>query len=134
MTTLFLGVRIFIQNGFQSMSITSIGWTKPTLGLEADYSDDICETFNALNLNDSLISEINPIEEQVAFLLGAGASKPSPSNIPTVTDLLPELLHVGRRARRLDREQVTSLADFCNDQGIDNIEDLLTAVLISDLL
>lgn len=89
----------------------------------------ICETFNALNLNDSLISEINPIEEQVAFLLGAGASKPSPSNIPTVTELLPELL---QRARRLDREQVTSLADFCNDQGIDNIEDLLTAVLISE--
>ena len=89
----------------------------------------VCEAFNAITINDELISRIDPMEEQVAFLLGAGASNPSPSDIPTVTGLLPELL---QRARRLDREQFTSLADFCRDEDIDNIEDLLTAVLISD--
>ena len=77
---------------------------------------------------DSLLRTINPEEEQIVFLLGAGASKPSPSDIPTVTELLPELL---RRARRLDQDQVTALTDFCDRQGIDNIEDLLTAVQIS---
>ena len=84
--------------------------------------------FDSLEPIDSLISTIDPEQEQIALLLGAGASKPGPSDIPTVTELLPELL---RRARRLDREQVTSLADFCDKRGIDNIEDLLTAVQIS---
>ena len=54
-------------------------------------------------------------KQDIVFLLGAGASKPSPSGIPTVTELLPELLN---RARRLDREQVTNLADFCDKQQI----------------
>ena len=71
---------------------------------------------------------LNPSDEKLAFLLGAGASKPPPSNIPTVKELLPELL---RRARRLDREQVTNLADLCEEFGVDDIEDLLTAVQIS---
>ena len=83
------------------------------------------EHFNA----DSLIESIEIETQQIAFLLGAGASKPHPSNIPTVKELLPELL---ARARRLDREQVTQLANFCRDQHIDNIEDLLTAVQIAD--
>lgn len=84
--------------------------------------------FDSLEPIDSLISTIDPEQEQIALLLGAGASKPGPSDIPTVTELLPELLS---RARRLDREQVTSLADFCDERRIDNIEDLLTAVQIS---
>ena len=86
------------------------------------------ETLDGLSYVDSHIADINPSEETIAFLLGAGASKPNPSGIPTVTELLPELLN---RARRLDREQVTSLADFCSERGIDNIEDLLTSVQIS---
>ena len=90
--------------------------------------EDLRQAFDALEPIDSLIDTIHPKEEQIAFLLGAGASKPSPSGIPTVKELLPELL---RRARRLDQEQVTSLADFCDRQHIDNIEDLLTAVQIS---
>ena len=77
---------------------------------------------------DEWVSTIDPAEEAIAFLLGAGASKPSPSDIPTVAELLPELLN---RARRLDREQVTNLANFCDEQRIDNIEDLLTAVQIA---
>lgn len=48
--------------------------------------------------------------------------------IPTVKELLPDML---TRARRLDREDITKLAKFCDDQNIDNIEDLLTAVQLS---
>ena len=87
------------------------------------------EFFAAQSLVDPLISSIDPYNENVAFLLGAGASKPDPSNIPTVKELLPELL---RRARRIDRDQVTQLADSCVRNEIDNIEDLLTAVQISE--
>lgn len=92
------------------------------------FGSDFMEIFDALQPVDQLIDEIDPQKEQIAFLLGAGASKPGPSGIPTVAELLPELLS---RARRLDREQVTSLADFCKDRGINNIEDLLTSVHIS---
>ena len=84
--------------------------------------------FDGLQPIDPLAYTVDPTKEDIVFLLGAGASKPSPSDIPTVTELLPELL---KRARRLDREQVTNLADFCDKQQIYNIEDLLTAVQIS---
>ena len=85
--------------------------------------------FQSISPYDSTISEINPQQENIAFLLGAGASKPHPSDIPTVKELLPELLG---RARRLDREQVTRLANYCTENQITNIEDLLTAVQISE--
>ena len=78
---------------------------------------------------DSAIELINPNEAKICFLLGAGASKPAPSGIPTVKELLPDLLN---RARRLDREEVTKLAEFCDYTSIDNIEDLLTAAQISE--
>ena len=90
--------------------------------------DEIDRIFGELDSADPSIRTINPQEEKIAFLLGAGASKPVPSGIPTVAELLPELL---LRARRLDQEQVTYLADFCNSQRLYNIEDLLTAVQIS---
>ena len=103
--------------------------------LEATLADDVSqhfdelrEQFDSLTTIDPLVESIDPQKEDISFLLGAGASKPHPSGIPTVTELLPELL---RRARRLDREQVTSLVDFCREQDINDIEDLLTAVHIS---
>lgn len=80
-------------------------------------------------LYDEEISKIDPKKVNIAFLLGAGASKPKPSDIPTVKELLPDLL---TRARRLDRVDLQKLADFCNETGIDNIEDLLTAAQLSE--
>ena len=85
-------------------------------------------TFDSLQPIDALARTIDPTTENVVFLLGADASKPSPSNIPTVAELLPEMLN---RARRLDREQVNNLVDFCSRREIYNIEDLLTATQIS---
>lgn len=78
---------------------------------------------------DPDIEFLNPDEGEICFLLGAGASKPHPSGIPTVKELLPDLLE---RARRLDREEVTKLAEFCDRTNINNIEDLLTAAQISE--
>ena len=84
--------------------------------------------FAAASPQDREVALVNPSTLRVAFLLGAGASKPEPSGIPTVKELLPDLL---TRARRLDREEVTKLASFCDETGITNIEDLLTAAQIS---
>ncbi len=87
---------------------------------------------------ENTVGQLEPIDEaaekltfpdlDAAFLLGAEASKPPPSNIPTVMELLPELL---TRARRLDRDDLNRLADFCERRKIDNIEDLLTAAQLA---
>ena len=77
---------------------------------------------------DPRVADLNPEEGSLCFLIGAGASKPHPSDIPTVGELLPYMLD---RARRLDREDVTKLADFCEERGIENIEDLLTAAQLA---
>lgn len=77
---------------------------------------------------DNSIRDLNPVAMKISFLLGAGVCKPEPSNIPTVKELLPQLLE---RARRLDRDDVTKLADFCERRKIDNIEDLLTAAQLA---
>lgn len=77
---------------------------------------------------DPGIADLDPKALRMSFLLGAGASKPAPSGIPTVKELLPQLLE---RARRLDRDDVTKLADFCEHRKIDNIEDLLTAAQLA---
>jgi hypothetical protein len=78
---------------------------------------------------DPEIATIDPQDVRLTFLLGAGASKPAPSDIPTVKELLPDLL---RRAERLNRADLQKLADFCRDSGIENIEDLLTAAQLSE--
>ena len=80
-------------------------------------------------LLDDQIQTINPNLSRLTFLLGAGASKPSPSDIPTVKELLPDLL---ARARRLDRPDLQKLVDFCDNSKIDNIEDLMTATQLSE--
>jgi NAD-dependent SIR2 family protein deacetylase len=78
---------------------------------------------------DAEVSQIDPSKCESVFLLGAGASKPIPSGIPTVKELLPDLL---ARARRLNRTDLTGLADFCNRTKIENIEDLLTAAQLAE--
>jgi len=77
---------------------------------------------------DRTLEALDPEKLRISFLLGAGASKPEPSSIPTVKELLPKLLE---RGRRLDRDDVTKLADFCDERDIDNIEDLLTAAQLA---
>ncbi|MGA2266083.1 MAG: SIR2 family protein [Phycisphaerae bacterium] len=88
----------------------------------------LTEFFDRVGPVDTSITAISPETVRIAFLLGAGASKPAPSNIPTVRELLPHLLD---RARRLQRDDVMRLADFCDNRGIDNIEDLLTAAQLA---
>jgi len=68
-------------------------------------------------------------DDNVCILLGAGASAPKPSSIPTVNQLLPELWH---RARRLGRDEIDRLIEWCNEHKIENIEDLLTAAYIAN--
>jgi len=90
---------------------------------------EIEQFFETTQKVDAGVAHIDVAGSKLCFLLGAGASKPEPSGIPTVKELLPDLL---TRARRLDREEVTKLAEFCDGTQIDNIEDLLTAAQISE--
>jgi NAD-dependent SIR2 family protein deacetylase len=78
---------------------------------------------------DPALLKIDPSTSRLLFLLGAGASKPKPSGIPVVAELLPDLL---QRARKLNRQDLDRLADFCEQAKITNIEDLLTAAQLSE--
>lgn len=90
--------------------------------------NDVQSFFEKLGQFDQQLCELDLVKLRTTFLLGAGASKPAPSNIPTVKELLPQLLE---RGRRLDREDVSKLAGFCEERRIDNIEDLLTAAQLA---
>ena len=68
-------------------------------------------------------------KDRVCLLLGAGASAPAPSAIPTVARLLPELW---RRARKIGRDDIDRLANWCDSHKIVNIEDLLTAAYLAN--
>lgn len=90
----------------------------------------IDEAMSGVNLVDPAIDEIRISKsDKITFILGAGASAPSPSSIPTVSQLLPELW---RRAERIDQEELNRLRDWCQSNGVDNIEDLLTAAYLAD--
>lgn len=90
--------------------------------------ENIDEIFNSITQIDEEIMQIRMNENtKITFLLGAGAS--APSNIPTVYGLLPELW---KRARKIGRDDLDKLADWCDKLGITSIEDLLTAAYISE--
>ncbi len=69
--------------------------------------------------------------DHVVYFVGAGASRPSPSNIPTVKGLLPELWI---RSNRMETKPLGKLQTWCAANGIENIEEMLTAVTISRLI
>lgn len=91
---------------------------------------DIDRAIGAIQHIEEGISSIHlDSDHHVVFLLGAGASAPQPSSIPTVMELLPELW---RRARKLGRDDIDRLAAWCEARGITNIEDLLTAAYLAN--
>lgn len=63
-----------------------------------------------------------------AMLVGAGGSRPAPSEIPTVRELLPQLW---KKAGEINAPSLLRLKSRCEELGISNIEDLLTAISIS---
>jgi NAD-dependent SIR2 family protein deacetylase len=69
--------------------------------------------------------------DRVLFFVGAGASKPSPSNIPTVDELLPELW---KKSSRMETKPLEKLQTWCRENNIENIEEMLTAVTISNFI
>lgn len=98
-----------------------------------DAPDNVIEQIEAAISRISTIADLTNIsvqpDSEVCILLGAGASAPAPSNIPTVAHLLPELW---RRARKLGREDIDRLATWCDERKVSNIEDLLTAAYLSN--
>jgi len=96
----------------------------------ADLVRSVGERMGRVMAVDEDVWDVRLAEGQsAAVLLGAGASVPEPSGLPTVTGLLPELW---KRAAKLGREDLESLSTWCRDNGIRNIEDLLTAAYIAN--
>lgn len=70
-------------------------------------------------------------DERVTFLVGAGASAPPPSSIPTVGSLLPKLW---RGAERSHLPELRHLKEWCDSHDLQNIEDLLTGAYIANVI
>jgi len=62
------------------------------------------------------------------FFLGAGASKPEPSNIPLVGELLA---HLWERSNQLESKPLEKVEAWCDEHGITNIEEMLTAMYVA---
>jgi NAD-dependent SIR2 family protein deacetylase len=69
-------------------------------------------------------------DDKILFFLGAGASIPSPSNIPGVKNLLQSLWD---KSENLGKPELDKLREFCNEHNISNIEDILTSSSIAEL-
>lgn len=96
--------------------------------LPINYWNEIESAIKSIKIIDDEIFKIRlSPTDQVTFLLGAGASVPS--NIPAVNGLLSELWD---RARRIGREDIDKLIEWCTEHRVTNIEDLLTAAYISN--
>ncbi len=63
-----------------------------------------------------------------AVFIGAGGSKPEPTGLPMVSELLPTLW---QKATETNARHLLELQEHCDALGIDNIEDLLTAIDIT---
>ena len=75
----------------------------------------------------SLISKMASTEEWAVFV-GAGGSRPEPTNLPLVSELLPRLW---QKATEINAKHLLDLQVRCKSLGINNIEDLLTAIDIT---
>lgn len=92
--------------------------------------EEINTALAEIQLIDESIYKIHLKEsDHVCLLLGAGASAPPPSSIPTVNRLLPELW---RRAGKIGRDDIDKLARWCKGHDVSNIEDLLTAAHLAN--
>jgi NAD-dependent SIR2 family protein deacetylase len=100
-------------------------------GLEfvpSEIKEALDEAIGKILVADRGVSDLDLTDEtKVVFFLGAGASQPS--GIPTVDKLLGELW---RRAKKIGREDLDRLSQWCEQQEITNIEDLLTSAYISN--
>jgi NAD-dependent SIR2 family protein deacetylase len=95
------------------------------------------QAINAQNEGKEMVEELNPESElpelnissndNITFLLGAGASEAS--GIPLVSDLLEEMVD---QAKRTEDEKFTMLMKHCMDDPDIDVEDLLTAVYLSE--
>jgi hypothetical protein len=73
---------------------------------------------------DALVMSHLP-DSEWAILIGAGGSKPAPTEIPTVQELLPRLWE---KAEEINAPSLLNLKARCEELRITNIEDLLTAI------
>ena len=95
---------------------------------DPDLINKIAERFGQYEKIDRGIYELEFKENtEITFLLGAGASEPS--GIPTIDTLLSSLWE---KAKKLNRDDIDELSQFCQKRGIKNIEDLLTAAYLSN--
>ena len=89
--------------------------------ISADFVEGVDKAIASLTSSSNLGAEW-------AVFIGAGGSKPPPTNLPLVAELLPRLW---QKATEINAKHLLELQERCEGLGINNIEDLLTAIDIT---
>lgn len=113
------------------------GWSEIEAQLLEQESDELANELGERRVPDpetilanvaESVSRITPLDTEWAVFVGAGGSKPQPTNIPLVTELLPTLW---QKATEVNAKHLLELRERCEALGIGNIEELLTAIDIT---
>ena len=106
------------------------GWQQIADQLIEQGEDDLAErvapaTDNSLTEAVESLRANSSSNTEWAVFIGAGGSKPEPTSLPLVSDLLPTLW---QKATEINAKHLLDLQQRCDSLGIENIEELLTAV------
>jgi len=112
------------------------GWDILAEGLRQQGQQELADELAGRIWPDPLASAISVIQTlapeglntEWAVFVGAGGSKPSPTDIPLVSELLPTLWE---KATEVNAKHLLDLRERCDALEIRNIEDLLTAIDIT---
>ena len=115
----------------ERFQFTLEGWDRITEQLllqgEDELAAEISPEEGVTEVIESLTASSN-LNAEWAVFIGAGGSKPEPTNLPLVAELLPRLW---QKATEINAKHLLELEKRCTDLGIENIEDLLTAIDIT---
>ena len=113
-----------------------LDWTPISIDLDRQGENELLsqlhsqlmDTETAITQIANILQEKFDSEAKLVFLIGAGGSNPSPTEIPTVADLLSILW---KKAAEINAPSLLRLKDVCDELNIKDIEVLLTAIEIA---
>ena len=117
----------------RSSPLVREGWDRIAEQLRQQDEDELADKISPgserglAEVIESLTASSN-LNAEWAVFIGAGGSKPEPTSLPLVTELLPRLW---QKATEINAKHLLDLRERCEVLGIENIEDLLTAIDIT---
>lgn len=114
-------------------TLTLEGWQQISDQLFKQNEDELAKMF--IPEPDRSVDDVleylrtnSQLKAEWTVFVGAGGSKPDPTGLPLVSELLPTLW---QKATEINARHLLDLQKRCANLGIENIEDLLTAIDIT---